>query len=152
MYLEKDVFTILTMPEVDIFSVVEMSLFLVSIFLHFPVIFFFPFYCLLPLSPSASSFSNFSSIWGRLLLCSRGFCFFLPTSALTEAPSFLWPPASSSSLLELWLSSVLPPPLHLAQPLRCQASLDCWMSLWQPTVSGPRRHRAEPKPARRDTM
>ena len=41
MYLEKDVFTILTMPEVDIFSVVEMSLFLVSIFLHFPVIFFF---------------------------------------------------------------------------------------------------------------
>ena len=36
MYLEKDVFTIFTIPEADIFSVVEMSLFLVSIFLTLP--------------------------------------------------------------------------------------------------------------------
>lgn len=43
MYLEKDVFTIFTMPEVDIFSVVEMSLFLVSIFLTLPCNCFFTF-------------------------------------------------------------------------------------------------------------
>ena len=58
MYLEKDVFTIFTIPEADIFSVVEMSLFLVS----------------------ASSFlSNFSSIQGRL-------CYFAVVDSVFSSP------------------------------------------------------------------
>lgn len=70
--------------------------------------------------------------------------FFLP---------FWWSPASTPTFQGLFVSqlSVLPPPLHLAQPLLRQDSLFCHKLLWQPTVSGLRRHHAEPKLAGRDS-
>ena len=79
------------MSEVDIFSVVEMSLFfLVSIFLTLPCNFFLTFlfspstfpHQLLPSSlTSAASEADSADLHS-------GFCFFLPTSALTEASPF----------------------------------------------------------------
>lgn len=124
-------------------------------FLRFPVIFFGLFIFSFRFSPPASSsLSNFSSIWGQtLLICNNGFSLFLATPAPAEASSF---PMATCLLIILagtpvWLSSVLPPALHLAQSLLGQASLSCWISLWQPTVSGSRRHCAEPELAGRVT-
>lgn len=82
--------------------------------------------------------------------------FFLPLSLhlhhrLQLPPLFLRLPASTPTFSGRCVSqlSVLPPPLHLVQPLLRQASLFCHKLLWQPTVSGPRRHHVEPKLAGR---
>lgn len=109
-------------------------------------------------SPVSSSLSNFSSMWGQTLLIHNNWFSLHITPALAGSSSFpmatcllIILAGTQDSRLCVAQLSVLPPPLHLAQPLLRQAFLLCPMLLWQPTVSGPGRHRAEPKLAGRDT-
>lgn len=134
---EIDKFTVFIVSEVDIFfCCLTISLFSIFLMLLCNVFLTFSIFLL-------SYFSTF---------------FFLPLSfhlhhRLQLSPPFLRLPASTPTFSGLCVSqlSVLPPPLHLAQPLLRQASLFCHKLLWQPTVSGPRRHHAEPKLAGRDS-